>query len=137
MRQMRILWIDDDEYLLDFCSRSLRNRGAMVHIATSGEQGIELLREIEVDVIVSDLEMGEMDGLEVARKVHELFSGSRRLKPKFVLLTAWVKEMGPEEALKEFNVNTILEKPIEMKTLFQTLCDLVKHNSNLNLARSL
>ncbi len=75
-----------------------------------------------------------MDGLEVARRVEEMFTNTHRPKPKFVILTAWVKEMSPEEAYSEYKVNAILEKPIEIKTLFQTLNKMVNSDAGLNMA---
>ncbi len=134
MKPLRILWIDDDEYLVDFCSRALRNYGAVVFVASTGTEGLAVLQDTEIDIIVSDLEMGEMDGLEVARRVEEMFTNTHRPKPKFVILTAWVKEMSPEEAYSEYKVNAILEKPIEIKTLFQTLNKMVNSDAGLNMA---
>ena len=75
----------------------------------------------DMDVVVSDLEMVGLDGLEVATKVNEMFSESPRKKPAFVILTAWVRDMSSEDIAEGCFVDAILEKPIEMRQLLKTI----------------
>ncbi len=120
-KPVKILWIDDDENVLDFCSRSLRAQGAEVYSAESGIEGLQILMDNDMDVVVSDLEMVGLDGLEVAQKVNEMFSDSPRKKPLFVILSAWIRELSSEDIEEGCFVDAILEKPIEMKQLLKTL----------------
>ena len=120
-KPIKILWIDDDENVLDFCCRTLRAHGAEVQSAESGMEGLQILMDNDMDVVVSDLEMVGLDGLEVATKVNEMFSESPRKKPAFVILTAWVRDMSSEDIAEGCFVDAILEKPIEMRQLLKTI----------------
>ena len=66
-----ILVIDDDPGLLRLVEIALDAHGFEVQTATSGQAGIELVQAHSPDIIILDVMMPEMDGLEVCRKVRE------------------------------------------------------------------
>lgn len=72
MPGIRVLIVDDSAVMRKIVERSLRSAGvelASVLEAGSGVQGIELLRAQEVDLIFSDINMPQMNGLEFLRQV--------------------------------------------------------------------
>jgi DNA-binding response OmpR family regulator len=77
--EMRILIVEDELDLANALARGLRREGYAVDIATTGEQGWELGEINEYDLVVLDLNLPEMDGLEVCRRLRES-------KPKLLIL---------------------------------------------------
>ncbi|MGA6924874.1 MAG: sigma 54-interacting transcriptional regulator [Desulfosarcina sp.] len=65
----RILVIDDEEIVRDSISTFLADSGFVVHQAKDGREGIDQLREIDPDVVLLDLRMPRMDGLEVLEAI--------------------------------------------------------------------
>ncbi|MGQ9581822.1 MAG: response regulator [Armatimonadota bacterium] len=63
---MRILVVGDERDLANALARGLRRKGYAVDIAATGEQGWELGEVNEYDLVVLDLNLLEMDGLECA-----------------------------------------------------------------------
>lgn len=124
-RPIRILWIDDDKNVLNFCGRSLRAHGVKVHSAESGQEALRILMENDVDVVLSDLEMDGLDGLEVAKKVNEMFFDSPRKRPAFVILTGWARELSPKDIDSAYFVDAFLEKPVEMRQLLKKLEEII------------
>jgi len=61
----RILIIDDEEVVLDSCTEILRGSDYHLATASSGAQGLELMKELKPDLIFVDLKMPGMPGLEV------------------------------------------------------------------------
>ena len=57
-----LLCVDDEANILSALKRLFRPRGYRVLTAPSGEQGLKLLGETEVDLVISDMRMPEMDG---------------------------------------------------------------------------
>lgn len=66
----RILVIDDEDLMREYVEEALRRAGHDVDAASNGEAGLELLRAKNHELVVTDLKMGGMDGLEVVRRAH-------------------------------------------------------------------
>lgn len=65
----KVLIIDDDEALCESLKLVLEPQSFQVYSASNGSDGIQLCREIEPDVVILDLLMPGIDGLEVARRI--------------------------------------------------------------------
>ncbi|MDZ4993691.1 response regulator [Clostridium perfringens] len=68
---MRLLLIEDEEDLINTLSRGLRRFGYVVDTATDGRDGLELFYMNEYDLIILDLNLPSMDGLEILSKIRE------------------------------------------------------------------
>jgi two-component system chemotaxis response regulator CheY len=74
MSEVRTLIVDDSSVMRKIVERALRQAGLdplVVHEAGSGIEGLDLLRAKRVDLIVSDINMPSMDGLEFLRQIRE------------------------------------------------------------------
>jgi two-component system chemotaxis response regulator CheY len=72
MSEVRALIVDDSSVMRKIVERSLRQAGLtllVVHEAGSGTEGLDVLRAQQVDLILSDINMPSMDGLEFLRQV--------------------------------------------------------------------
>lgn len=68
----RVLVIDDEQDLRDGCERILRRMDCEVSKAPTGEEGIELFKQERHSVVLSDLKMPGIDGIEVLRRLREI-----------------------------------------------------------------
>ncbi|MBZ5629878.1 MAG: response regulator [Acidobacteriia bacterium] len=94
MRQREVLCIDDDDQSLAVRKILLETFDFRVNTATSGREGLKLLRSRKVDAVVVDYQMPEMDGGEVARAV-------KGLRPKTPVLVLSALPLLPQEAPRE------------------------------------
>ena len=72
MSEIRALIVDDSSVMRTIVERALRQAGlslAVVHEACSGTEGLDLLKAKQVDLILSDINMPSMDGLEFLRQL--------------------------------------------------------------------
>ncbi len=69
--QYKILLIDDEEVVLDSCVRMLRGGNYEVATANDGAKGVALAKEFHPDLIIVDLKMPGISGLEVLEQVHQ------------------------------------------------------------------
>jgi two-component system chemotaxis response regulator CheY len=72
MSEVRALIVDDSSVMRKIVERALRQAGLetmVVHEAGSGTEGLDLLRAKQVDLILSDINMPSMDGLEFLRQL--------------------------------------------------------------------
>lgn len=69
MDSPKVLVIDDEEIARISCQRVLRREGIQVTLSASGREGLEILMREPHDLVLVDLKMPEMDGVEVARRI--------------------------------------------------------------------
>ncbi|MHC4338584.1 MAG: response regulator transcription factor [Planctomycetota bacterium] len=79
----RILLVDDEEHLAEGITFNLRNWGYDVDVAVTGEEALEAVAQSEYDLLLLDIMLPGIDGLEVARRLRE----SGNTKP-ILMLTA-------------------------------------------------
>jgi len=70
-----ILIVDDEEHLADALAHNLQFEGFATTIANDGEEGLKLARTIQFDLVILDIMMPKLDGLEVCRRLRA--TGSR------------------------------------------------------------
>ena len=91
----RILLIDDDPAVRDTMERMLRGGGYAVQSAAGGEQGFEMARGGAFDVILSDMRMPSISGLDILRKLREI-----RVDSAFIIMTGFGTVDTAVEAMK-------------------------------------
>ncbi len=93
---MNILIIDDEEVLQDVLTSLLRREGHHTYSARTGEQGLDLLRREDVDLVLLDLMLPGMSGFEVLHQI-------RKTDPEqvVVVITAYSSVEGAIQAMKE------------------------------------
>ncbi len=76
MSAKKILIIDDEENIVKFLSMSLKADGYDIVTAYNGKEGIEVFKKELPDIVLTDIKMPEMDGLEVLRQIKMIDSES-------------------------------------------------------------
>jgi two-component system response regulator HydG len=119
-----LLIIDDDYHMADSCSQALCHLGHTLEWAPSGHQGLALLDKSSYDVILLDLKMSDIDGIEVLKKIKE-----HDPHAMVVIVTGYgtvrnaveVMKLGAYDFLpKPFNpeeLRTIIQRALEQKRL--------------------
>ncbi len=106
----RILLAEDDEAMRTYLTRALTNAGYNVSDVGSGEEALPLLDEGNFDLLVSDIVMQEMDGIELAQHCAQV---SPRTKVMFITGFAAVSL----RASREQPAAKVLSKPFHLRDL--------------------
>ncbi|MEW5898476.1 MAG: sigma-54 dependent transcriptional regulator [Bacillota bacterium] len=107
----KILIIDDEKHLCWALEKAMRQEGYQALSATSGKKGLELIKEESPSLVILDLKMPEMDGLEVLRRAREILPGL-----PVIMLTAHGTIETAIEAMKIGAVD-YLTKPFDLEEL--------------------
>ena len=118
-QSMRILLAEDGLINQEVAVGLLEMQGHDVDVANNGREAFELIQQQEYDVILMDLEMPIMDGIEATRAIRGLDSPSQANVP-IVAMTAHALQ-GTRDACLEAGQNAYLSKPIDPTALFELL----------------
>ena len=106
-----VLFVEDEELLRAIFERILDKMVQRLYIAENGKSGLEAYSKYHPDLIITDIMMPVMDGLEMVQKIRE-----RDNTVKLVILSAYGEAEYFMDAI-EIGVNSFLLKPIETKKL--------------------
>lgn len=117
MREFTVLVVDDEQEFREITVKRLEKRGLKAKGAESGEQALEILEHGYIDVVLLDVKMPGIDGIETLRRI-------RGLKPlvEVVLLTGHASVDSGIEGMK-LGAFDYLMKPIELEPLMEKLAD--------------
>lgn len=108
----RFLCIDDDRTLLlivkQILTKSFGAQTLEVFQASTGEEGLQIMREIKPDIILCDIHMPGMDGFEVCQRVREL-----KLRSAVILMFAYDAEQDNAIKASDTGADAYLSKPIK------------------------
>ena len=114
MRETRILTADDGKVMRVIISRKLEERGYTVSAVEGGRQALELIEREPFDLVILDLYMPEMDGIETLLRLRRRFTA---IQLPIIMATA---KDDNEEVIRAFELgaNDFVSKPINFPVLF-------------------
>jgi CheY-like chemotaxis protein len=117
---LRILLAEDNAVNQKLALRLLERMGYCADVAGNGQEAIAALERQPYDVILMDVQMPEMDGLEATRQIRRRWTGPGR--PRIVAMTANAMQ-GDREACLEAGMDDYVSKPISADELVRALTE--------------
>lgn len=113
----RVLLVDDEEEFINSLAGRLEVRGLKVTGATRGAEAVELVGDQQFDIIVLDLAMPGMDGLETLQKIKE-----KDPDAEIIMLSGHGSLKSGIEAIK-LGAEDFLEKPVDLRELIEKIAE--------------
>jgi len=113
-----ILLIDDDEALAQGLAKLLEKHRFKVRIATDGRQGLEILQSWAVDLVLTDIYMAEMEGLETIMRLRREFP-----RVQIIAMSGGSRRLGVDglSLAKSLGASEIMAKPVQIGDLLATI----------------
>ncbi|TKC05969.1 response regulator transcription factor [Pedobacter frigoris] len=124
--KQKILIVDDEPDILELIEYNLKKEGYQVFLANNGQEGISIAKKVHPDLIILDIMMPKMDGIEACR----LMRAIPEFKNTFmVFLTARSEEYSE---IAGFNVGAddYIAKPIKPRALVSRINAILRRNSS-------
>ncbi|HPO49204.1 MAG TPA: response regulator [Spirochaetota bacterium] len=116
----KILIIDDDEIFLRPLIKFLTLMKFQVNIANSGIKGVELYSEIKFDLVITDLKMEDMNGIEVVNLIAKKYPDS-----KIIVISGFLNDDEFCEIKNNPHVVSIFEKPLDFEVLLEKIKEII------------
>ena len=115
MMSGKILVIDDEEIVRKSCSRTLSPLGYDVTLTQSSLDGLRMIEDEAFDLVLTDIKMPDMDGIEVLKQVRDKFP-----EMKVIIMTGY---QSVENALKSVQLGAFdyIEKPFSPDALISSV----------------
>ena len=120
---MNILLVEDNPINQKVAARLLEKQGHTVAIATNGKEALAALVSGTFDLVLMDVQMPEMDGLEATVAIRQQEAGTERHVP-IVALTAHAM-VGDRERCLAAGMDGYVTKPVQPQVLFQAMAEAV------------
>lgn len=122
MKKIKILLVDDEPDILEFLSYNLIKEGYEVATASNGVEGVKKAKIEKPDLILLDIMMPEMDGIEACAEIRKIDSLKKSL---VVFLTARTEEFS-QLAGYEAGADDYITKPVKPKVLLSKIKALLR-----------
>jgi two-component system, OmpR family, alkaline phosphatase synthesis response regulator PhoP len=127
MSKPKVLVVDDEQDIRDIIQYNLQKEGFEVEVAPDGESGIRLTKSFRPDIVLLDVMMPVMDGIEVCEKIRAIPELQSTL---ICFLTARSEDYSQIAGL-EAGADDYISKPLKPKVLISRLNALLRRKSSL------
>jgi len=120
----KILIIDDEDAIRDLLKLALLDNGYHVYEASCGKEGLEIFKENDPDIVLTDVKMPNMSGIEVVKEIKTIKSNA-----DIVIMTGYGTEDTVIDALRA-GASNYVKKPISFDELFTILNNIIYNREN-------
>ena len=121
MEQIRVLLVDDEEEFVETLSERIQLRELGSQVALNGEEALKIVEDEVPDVMVLDLKMPGIDGMEVLRRIKKAYP-----EVQVIMLTGHGSEKDEKEA-RNIGAYDYLQKPVNLEAIVQSIKKAYKH----------
>ena len=116
----RVLVIDDEVAIRQLLRETLEGAGYQVWEATTGIEGLRQVRDQPIDLVITDILMSDMDGLEMVGMLHRDFPNIR-----IIAISGGNKDLDYCAVAKMLGAHETIPKPFSLSLLLETVAHLL------------
>lgn len=131
-KKHNIVLIDDEEDILEFLSYNLNKEGYKTFVANNGGEGLKLIKEISPSLVIVDVMMPEMDGIELCQLIRSEISLNQ---PIITFLTSRSEDYSQIAGL-EAGADDYITKPIRPRLLLSKIESLLRRHNDARTTMS-
>ena len=121
LRQLTLLYIEDEKDARDELEEYLNLSFNELYVAKDGEEGLELFKKFNPDIVLTDIAMPKMNGIEMSKKIKEIDSST-----PIIVTTAFNDAKYMSEAI-DIGIDSYILKPLNLKRIDEKLTQVAKY----------
>lgn len=115
LSSLTVLYVEDEDSIREELKTYLEQRVSVVYLACNGKEGLEYFHKINPDIVVSDINMPKMDGIEMSKHI------KKANKKTPIVLTTAMGDINYMAKAISIGIDHYLLKPLRLRTLEETL----------------
>jgi excisionase family DNA binding protein len=119
-KKKRILLIEDDQLVLKGLFRFLNAHGYNLELAVNGEEALEKIKSANFGLIICDVRMPGINGIETIKRIREFYRRKNRQAPAEIVITGYLDAQAQQEA-QNLGISDYLYKPFSTADFLQTI----------------
>ena len=123
-----ILLIEDESLVVETLKGNFQDKGYQVTIAPNGEEGVRKFQNDNFDLVITDLKLKGMDGLQVSKRINKI-----NPQTPIIVVTGYPKLLTPDEA-NRFGVHDFVLKPFTWEEILQKVTDCLDNPENTSFS---
>ncbi len=121
----KILVVDDEIDVCDFVKQFFEERNFRTFTALSGEEALRILKKEKPDIILLDIRMKKMDGIETLKRIREIDKDVK------VIMVSAVDEQDKMKICRKLGASKYVTKPLVLEELEKVVSSHVKKDKNV------
>lgn len=115
-----ILVIDDDGMIVKTIGSLLKREGYVVDISETGQQAIEKIRTVDFNLIITDIRMSQMDGIETISCIRKILKDEKKQDIPIIFITGYADSNAHIKAEK---FGKVIFKPFDMRAFLEEVAN--------------
>lgn len=128
----RVLVVDDSATYRGIVAKQLRSMKMEPHCVASADEALTSLDENDYDVVLADLDMPDVSGMELARILHDKRQSAKRAMQNVVLMVDWSKRGWFKKQRDVVGVAAQLARPLKSSAVYDCIADLLNPKGTAN-----
>jgi CheY-like chemotaxis protein len=120
----KILVIDDEELITKSLLKLLTTEGYNTTVVRSGKEGIEKVKTVDFDLLICDVRMPDLDGIETIKQIRAYLKESEKKLIPEILITGYADKEKYETAV-DLKVIDYIYKPFEREEFLKTIKSII------------
>jgi len=120
-KNLNLLYVEDDKYLVKEMTELFSNFFDDIEIAYNGEEALNLYKKEKFDIIISDIKMPKMDGIELSKQIKEIDS-----EQEIIIISAY-NDSNKLMSLIKIGISDFILKPLDFQQFLQTILKVSKN----------
>jgi YesN/AraC family two-component response regulator len=121
IKKITVLYVEDDDATREEVSYFLESKVSKLYVAKNGEEGLAQYKEMAPDLVITDINMPKLSGIQMSSLIKELDPEAR-----IIIITAFNHTDHLFDAIK-LNVNDYITKPLDIKQLIKIMAKIARN----------
>ena len=122
--KISILYVEDEQGVREKLGKFIKRFSSEFYVASDGKEGLELYEKNRVDLVISDIKMPKLDGIEMAKSIRMIDK-----EQNIIFTTAHSEDVLYQKAI-EPNVDGYILKPVDYEKLEEAINSVITKKSN-------